>query len=536
MTLKHYVRFNAFQIFLGIAITGLWIYFTGGTRYLGSFRDIRPDYIILLLGIISFCIFSRFVRWQFILRRIDVRIPARRSLSIYMASLVGIATPAYLGEIIRGLFIRREFRVPFLITLWVFVVERLLDLCALGIIGMFTAQTWEMKKAMALILAVILPIGFFSAMIVKSMGVSRSAIKKLGNGTVLLQCVAISLIAWIPATLLLSIAAAGLGAYIDFINAMEIFSTSTVLGSITLIPPSVSTTGNIAIQRMINLDIHLNQSVHVVSIVLLMSASVTLLIGAVFLLIELKVKRNDATNGSTSHFDEITPEYKDQFASHVWDHLVEKKIALMDAALENTSSKKGTGLDLGCGLGQQCLAMSQRGYSIVGLDYSYKLAQKAHLEGVKVVNGDALTLPFRESSFKYVYTIGALHHIPGVTDQESAYREIARVLKPGGYLIVHESNTRNPLFRFYMGYIFPLIRTIDEGTEWWMEPQRWEKIEGMKLCFVRYFTFIPDFIPKFLMRPLLTFERILESGRLRFYSVHYMAVLQKPLKACTIPD
>ena len=146
MTLKHFLRITALQIFFGIAITGLWIYFTGGARYLGSFEEIRPAYIILLLGIISFCIFSRFVRWQFLLRRIGMRIPTRPSLYIYLASLIGIATPAYLGEMIRGLFMRREFRVPFRITLWVFVVERPLDLCALGIIGMFTATSWEMKR------------------------------------------------------------------------------------------------------------------------------------------------------------------------------------------------------------------------------------------------------------------------------------------------------------------------------------------------------------------------------------------------------
>lgn len=529
MKLKHFLRNNALQIFIGIAITGLWIYFTGITGYLGSFKEIRPGYIILLFVIISFCIFGRFVRWQFLLRRIGIRITTRPSLSIYLASLIGIATPAYLGEMIRGLFIRREFRVPFRITLWVFVVERLLDLCALGIIGIFTANTWEIKKPLALIIAVLFSIGFFSAVLVQRMDVSRSVIKNLFNGTVLLQCIAISLIAWIPATLLIPIAAAGLDASIDCISGMGIFSTAAVMGSITLLPASIDSTGSIAIQQIENLNIPFRQSAFVVSLVLLTSVGVILFLGTVFLLIEFKAKRNKATSGSVSHFDEITPEYKDQFKSHVWNYLLDKRIALIDSALKNSLSKKGIGLDLGCGLGTQCLAMSQLGYSIIGLDYSHNLAQQAHIQGVKVVNGDALTLPFRESSFEYVFTIGALHHLQGVADQETAYREIVRVLKPGGYLIVQETNTRNPLFRFYMGYIFPIISSIDEGTEWWIEPQRWENIEGMKFNVVTYFTFIPDFIPHFLMGPCLSFEKILESSRLRFYSVHYMAVLQKPL-------
>lgn len=526
--MKFFLRLNIVQIFFGIVSVGIWLYFSEVASYLDNLKQIRPIYIILLFGIILFSIFSRFVRWQFILRRIGIRIPARPSFAIYLSSLIGIATPAYLGEMIRGLFMKRKFRIPFRITIWVFVVERLLDIAALGIIGIFSVNTWGIKKLMALVIATLFPLGFFSVMLLPKV-VPLSAIKNMRKGTMLLSCIAISLIAWVPAALLIPVAASGIDVSIDYISGMGIFSTAAIIGGMALIPASIGSTGSIAIQQIENLNISLTQGTAVVSLVLLVSVGMTLFIGTVSLLIELKVKKNEAPSRDISHFDEITPEYKGQFTSHVWDHLLEKKISFIDSVLANPFSKKGPGLDLGCGLGKQCLAMNKRGYSVVGLDYSYNLTQQARLEGVKVVNGDALMLPFQESSFEYVYTVGALHHLPGLTEQEAACREILRVLKPGGYLIVHESNTRNPLFRFYMGYIFPLLKSIDEGTESWIEPQRWEKIEGMKFLFVKYFTFIPDFIPNFLMRPSLSFEKKLESGRLRFYSVHYMAVLQKPL-------
>jgi SAM-dependent methyltransferase len=144
-----------------------------------------------------------------------------------------------------------------------------------------------------------------------------------------------------------------------------------------------------------------------------------------------------------------------------------------------------------------------------------------------VARASADALPFRNESFDFAYAVNIVHHLPSREHQRLALCEAARVLKPGGVFFLHEINVINPLFRFYMGYVFPLIKRIDEGTELWLDPARLPQADGLRLELVSYFTFIPDFVPRPLMRFLLPVEHRLEASRWAPYSAHFMAVLRK---------
>lgn len=87
-------------------------------------------------------------------------------------------------------------------------------------------------------------------------------------------------------------------------------------------------------------------------------------------------------------------------------------------------------LDAAVGLGQLAGRMQQRGYDVIGIDYSLDAALhvKANL-GIPVVIGDMTRLPFRTSAFDAVTTGETLEHLD---DDASAVREIARVLVAGG--------------------------------------------------------------------------------------------------------
>ena len=95
-------------------------------------------------------------------------------------------------------------------------------------------------------------------------------------------------------------------------------------------------------------------------------------------------------------------------------------------------------LDLGCGIGGPARWLAgARGCQVVGLDLTEvycrtarELSARVKLEKqTRFLCADALHLPFAEASFDLVWT---QHAAMNMADKARLYREIARVLKPGG--------------------------------------------------------------------------------------------------------
>jgi SAM-dependent methyltransferase len=142
-----------------------------------------------------------------------------------------------------------------------------------------------------------------------------------------------------------------------------------------------------------------------------------------------------------------------------------------------------------------------------------------------------VSLPFPSGTFDAAYAVNVLHHAGDAVAQDAALAELARVVRPGGLVFVHEINTINPLFRLYMAYLFPLWKRIDLGTEVWLDPRRAPRgaarAEPLALTGVHYYTFLPDFTPRVLYRLLEPLERRLEASRLRPYAAHFSAVYRR---------
>ncbi|WP_254544446.1 class I SAM-dependent methyltransferase [Halomarina pelagica] len=106
-------------------------------------------------------------------------------------------------------------------------------------------------------------------------------------------------------------------------------------------------------------------------------------------------------------------------------------------------------LDAGCGQGTPVLSELSTSATATGVDFSrgqLRLAAE-NAPCASLVQGDMTTLPFNSSSFDAVVAYWSLIHVP-MADHRTVVDEFARVLRPGGRLLVcegtHEWVGENP--------------------------------------------------------------------------------------------
>ena len=111
---------------------------------------------------------------------------------------------------------------------------------------------------------------------------------------------------------------------------------------------------------------------------------------------------------------------------------------LLDAALraEGGAAKAAPRLflDAGCGTGFNLQHLATRGRAI-GIDLSAEAVRFCLSREVTVVRGSVLSLPFAAATFDGLLSFDVLYHA-WVTDDRAATRELARVLRPRGLLLV----------------------------------------------------------------------------------------------------
>lgn len=122
-------------------------------------------------------------------------------------------------------------------------------------------------------------------------------------------------------------------------------------------------------------------------------------------------------------------------------------------------------LDVGCGTGAvlELLHGEYPEKRLTGLDLTPRMIEVARakqLENVRFIVGDAEALPFESRSFDAVLCSNSFHHYP---HPERFFAEVARVLRPGGRLILRDY-TSNDVAVWLMNNIeLPLARLLGHG-------------------------------------------------------------------------
>lgn len=127
-------------------------------------------------------------------------------------------------------------------------------------------------------------------------------------------------------------------------------------------------------------------------------------------------------------------------------------------------------LDAGCGYCTKSILLAKRGFLVTGVDISDSTLNEAKeiikLKGfqnrIEIIKENITSLSFKDNSYKYILCWGVLMHIPKI---KNALNELARVLKPGGILVISENNM-NSVFQIF----FRLFRTHKPNTHFLKTP------------------------------------------------------------------
>jgi len=127
-------------------------------------------------------------------------------------------------------------------------------------------------------------------------------------------------------------------------------------------------------------------------------------------------------------------------------------------------------LDVACGTGDLSLTLFETtGAGVVGTDFCRPMLAIAadKLAGrVRLIEGDALDLPFRDGTFDVATIAFGLRNLSNV---ENGLKELSRVLRPGGWVAVLEFSrpvnpVLRPLFNLYFRKLLPWMGGLISGS------------------------------------------------------------------------
>ena len=112
-------------------------------------------------------------------------------------------------------------------------------------------------------------------------------------------------------------------------------------------------------------------------------------------------------------------------------------------------------LDAGCGTSNLSVRLENLGANVVGTDYSLEGLKigKSKSAGITLLMNDLnINLPFKDCSFDKIVSCNTLYLLP-TENLPSVYKEIYRVLKPGGKVVITNLTREFKPYKIYFNHI-----------------------------------------------------------------------------------
>ena len=181
-------------------------------------------------------------------------------------------------------------------------------------------------------------------------------------------------------------------------------------------------------------------------------------------------------------YQTITSNQRQTWSQGDFHEIARLNIVMAEAICEAGDLRAGERvLDVACGSGPAALVAARRYCEVTGIDFVPSLLERARMrasaEGFDVdfLEADAQDLPFEADSFDAVLSVYGVQFAP---DQQRAARELVRVTRPGGRIIL-----ASPAPHGWSGDFFAVHARYNPPPPGLDSPLRWGTEDGLAHLF-----------------------------------------------------
>jgi len=241
-------------ILFAVVVYLLMIIYANIGDLLSALEKFNWIFLPVMLILVTIGYFVRFIKWNFFLKNVDVRLPLKENLFVFFSGLSMIITPAKAGEIWKGWLIKELNGESLSKTVPVVIVDRVTDVIGLILLSLLGILYYKSGVSVLLILVILFAV-FIVA--IKSERISRRLISIMEgragkysgdikdmhqtfqesmNWKYLIGMSMLSVIAWFMECLAIFLVIYGFGESIGLVLSTFVFSFASLAGAVSFIP------------------------------------------------------------------------------------------------------------------------------------------------------------------------------------------------------------------------------------------------------------------------------------------------------------
>jgi uncharacterized protein (TIRG00374 family) len=259
---------------LGVALYGAAIAYTGFHAIGDSLGTFRWTAFGTAVALASANYLIRFVRWQYYLRKLDVRgVAASDSLLVFLSGFVLTMTPGKVGEVFKSAVLGQTHGVPVARTAPIVVAERLTDLIGVvalilcGSAGFTSGLPWAVAGAAAVTIGLLLILwerpsnalllwleqnGRFSK-IAPKLREAVESLRILASPSALLWPMMLSVVAWACEGVALWVVVQGFHTSAPLLLSVFFYETASLAGALIPVPGGLGVVETMLREQLVRL-------------------------------------------------------------------------------------------------------------------------------------------------------------------------------------------------------------------------------------------------------------------------------------------